>query len=155
MGVGVHEPLDEDLIEVAAKQLRDEALAVDLGLGELAEGGDVATVDVLHRQNVFGRIAGDRSRDHDALELRERVAQPAKVIGLEPIVELGSDRGAELIDHRRESVPAARGRVLIDELRELLDDVDVVLDLGPDPRSLHLHRDSTTVAQDGAVHLPE
>ena len=153
--VGVDEAVDQDLVEVGVEELGGQGAPVVSLAGERAERADVAAIDQVHRQHERGGVVVDRLGDDDAVVGGEVRAEQAEVGGLEPVVELGHDRAAELLDHAAEPVAAPHLGVTVDELGELLDDLHVLDDLLAHAGPLDLDGDGAAVAQHCPVHLAE
>ena len=82
------------------------------------------------------------------------MADHLEVAGLLSIVQLAQDRPAELLHHVHEAEPPPCLGVVVGQLGNGGDGPHVVGHPDPDPRSLHLDRDHSTVAHLGPVHLP-
>lgn len=89
------------------------------------------------------------------MSVGEMLAEGHEVGRFVAVVELGHQRQPELLDHVSEAEPAAGLGVVVGKLGDALDHLHVVDDLGPDVRTLDLHRDGSTVAQLGPVDLTE
>ena len=90
------------------------------------------------------------------MDLREAlhpVGQPAGVVRLVAVVELLEHALRELADDRREPDLAGDPDPPLGDAGQLLDDAQVGLGLGLDPRSLDLDRDERAVVEPGLVDL--
>ena len=90
------------------------------------------------------------------MDLREAghpVGEAAGVVGLVAVVELLEDARRELGDDACEADLARDRQPPLRDLGELLDDAEVRLGLGRDPRSLDLDRDERPVVQRRPVDL--
>ena len=81
------------------------------------------------------------------------VRQAASVVRLVPIVELLEDTLGELGDDRAEADLACHAQALLRDARQLLDDPEVGLRLGLDPRPLDLDRHERPVVEPRLVDL--
>jgi hypothetical protein len=155
MGIGVEEPVDEDLLHVGLEELLGQIRPVDLEPGERADRGDLAPADVVHGQHARRRVVLDGERDDDPLELGQVAAERHEVLRLEPVVQLAREALPELIEDRLEPVVAADLGVGVEELGDRRQRLDVLGDALPDAGPLHLHRHLAAVAEPRAMHLAE
>ena len=110
-------------------------------------------VDELHRDDSLpGQVVVD-GRDVDLGEALHAVRQPPGVIGLVAVVELLEDARGELGDDVPEADLAGDEQAPLGHAGEFLDDAQVGLRLGQDPRSLDLDRDDRAIEQGRAMDL--
>ena len=97
--------------------------------------------DVVHREDARAGVALDRLRDDDRLEFLEVLADQAQVAGFLHVIELSFERDAEFGDHADEVVTLASAGAAGQELRDLLERLEIGRDGLRDVRPLHLDRD--------------
>ncbi len=78
-----------------------------------------------------------------------------RVAALEPVVELLPDLPRELVDERTRVDEVERAHALLHELRRLVQEDEVGLDLTHRVRALHLDRDLAAVRKRRLVHLTD
>ena len=65
VGIGVDEPVDEDLLQVRSEQLVGQQCPVDVDLAERTQVRDLLTLDELGGQDEGGAVVLDDRRNHD------------------------------------------------------------------------------------------
>src|SRR5207237_8683166 len=98
MRIGVKETIDEDLLEVGAKNFLGQGVAVEFHSGEGTEVGDFFAVYVMHRQNPGGAVIGDRLRDDDVFEFLEVVADGGEIRSFLPVIQFPQQTFAKLVE---------------------------------------------------------
>jgi hypothetical protein len=155
MGIGVEEPVNQDLVEIRRKQRGGEPWTFHLHECKRTHRAEIAPWDVVHRQDRVRRVVGDGLGNDYARVFRQVVAQHLEVGRLLPIVEFGHERALELFDHVGETEPAPRIRVVIGELGDCGDGLHVGEDVSTDVRALNLDGHRAPIAECCSVDLAE
>ena len=151
--VAVEEPVHQDLLDDRPDEDGAELRGVEAGRPQLVRLRDLDPVDELHRDDpLAGQLVVD-GRDVDLREALHPVRQPAGVVRLVAVVELLEDALGELGDDRREPDLASDRDPPLGDAGQLLDDAQVGLGLGLDPRPLDLDRHERPVVEPGLVDL--
>ena len=116
---------------------------------------DLAPVQVLERQDPRRGVRADHSRDDDVRIAREVLVEHLGVPRLVAVVELEPDGARELVDELAGIDEVERAHALVQELRRLVEEREVRLDLSGSGGSLHLDGDLSPVGQHRSVHLPD
>ena len=148
-------PVVEDHPEVGAEELLDHGSGVDVHEGERPEVGDLAPLDVLHRQDPARRELEERLGHDEVLVVAGEVNEPEEVLRLPAVVELADERAAELAEQLAQAVRAADARALVGDLGDLAEDAHVVADRVADVGALDLDDDVPAGAGRRAVDLTE
>ena len=130
-------------------------LAGGVSLGLRRAGGErrvVVAADELQREDTPRRERVDDPRNDDVRVVLVHPSKGVGGVGLEAVVDLGEEDGANLVERLFGLIAPADGRDHRLEKREAL---QVVLDRLVDARVLHLHGDALAGARDGAVHLAD
>ena len=155
MGVGVKVTVDEDHLDRCRDGVVGDLLGVEAGGEDGVTVVGLDTGDELGGQHALaGELAHHRG-DRDAGQRVEVAREPARVVGLEPVVELEQQRGAELLDDLMGARVARSGRAPFGEPCCAGEDQQVRLYARLDVRALNLDGDCAAVGQCRAVHLPE
>ncbi len=85
----------------------------------------------------------------------EVAMEGAGVASLLPVVELLAHRAGELVDEALRVDEVERADAILGDLRRLVEQRQVGLDLPRRRRALHLHRDAPAVWQHGRMHLTD
>ena len=101
--------------------------------------GEARAVGELGGEHPTGAELGEHRRDVDERMTGVVVGELLLVRGLEPVVELLAEPGAQLVDER--AGRRSPGNTLADAAEEQADVAEVGLDRLRDARVLHLHRD--------------
>ena len=155
MRIGVEETVNEDLVEVRLYQLIGQPLGVDVNERNRIQPRNLRPLHVLHRQDALTDVALDRCRYEDAGELGKVLFEQPKMARLYFVVELVHQRLSEFPNHRREFVPSADLRVLVDEGGDLIEHDQVGEYLFDDPWPLHLDSHIAASTEPCVMHLPE
>ena len=110
---------------------------------------------ILHRQDARGAVIGDRLGDDDVLELAQVLANRGEIRRFLPVIELAQKAFAELIEHLAKLVALPGRGVVIEELRDLIERIEIFEHRVANPGPLHLHRHLPAVAQTRFMHLPK
>ena len=116
---------------------------------------DLAPVQVLERQDPRRGVGADHSRDDDVRIAGEVLVEHLGVPRLVAVVELEPDGACELVDELTRIDEVERAHALVQELRRLVEEREVRLDLSGGGGSLHLHGDLPSVGQHRSVHLTD
>ncbi len=154
MRVGVEHAVDQDLLQVRAEEILGQRRAVHLGPFDAADGRDLRSADVVHREHAGGREIVHGQRHDDVLEVAQLVCDGDQVAGLLAVIELRQQRVLEFLDDARR-INVACGADPIDDRRDLVERREVLVDPFPDARPLHLDRHFAAAAQHGAVNLAQ
>jgi|GEM_PF-6060419 len=155
VGIGVEEPVLEDLLQVGLERELGEVPGKDAERPDAFQVVDAHPVHELHGEQAAPRIAPVDPRDDDIGKCRH---VPGKLFGVLPLldeIELPADLRGEFL-HQAGGVVDRKFRVTaLDPPGERLHDGDIVLDRRPDARPLYLHRHFGPVLQHRPVHLGE
>ena len=99
--------------------------------------------------------SGVHRRNVDSVDLREHALEPARVVGLDRVVELAQQGAPELAHDSGEVGVGGPIDPALQHRGAARQDLDVGPQLVVDVRALHLHRDATTVVRRRLVHLCE
>ena len=116
---------------------------------------DLRAAKELERQDPRRRVLPDDLRHDDALVAHEVAVEYLRVPRLVAVVELEADGARELVHELSRVHELERLDALAQELRRLVEQAEVGLDLLRGGRALHLDRDLAAVRQHGAVHLSD
>ena len=78
-----------------------------------------------------------------------------KIVRLLPVIELAQQALAKLVEHLAELVALSKLGVVIEELRDLIERIEVFDHRLANSRTLHFHGDLPAIAQDAPMHLAE
>ena len=137
------------VIEIREPPALVERPVLDVDVGELH------AVEVLERQHARARVRPVDLRHRDVRMTGEVLVEAVGVPRFEPVVELLPDRARELVDDLVRVDEVERANALLRELRRLVHQREVGLDLPRRVRPLHLDDDAPAVRQRRAVHLPD
>ena len=155
MRVGVEEPVAEDHRHPRlGDQVGEMAPLVDRERLEL-EVGQLLALEQLEREHALPGVAPVDVRDADVRVAGEVPVEGLGVPRLLPVVELVTDRARELVDQLARVDEVERADALLGDLRRLVEERKVGLDLSRRVRALHLDRDPLAVRQHRAVHLAD
>ncbi len=155
MRVGVKEPVPEDHRHPRLGDEVREVAPLFERETERVDVGELRPVEPLECQHARARV-----RPVDLRHLHVRVAgevavERLRVAALEPVVELLPDLPRELVDEPTRVDEVERADTLLHELRRLVQEDEVGLDLTRCVRTLHLHRHGAAVRKRRAVHLSD
>ena len=119
------------------------------------ELGDLRPAQELERQDASGRVLADDRGHDDARRVREVPVEGFRVPRLVRVVELEANRARELVDELLWIDELERAHALLQELRRLVEEPEVGLDLPRRLGALNLDRDLLAVREHGPVHLPD
>ncbi len=153
MGVGVDEVLHEDLPHVDLVEVARHLGAVDAGLLERGEAGDLQVADVLEGQGAPGALLPEDPRHVDAAVAGEFAGEAfgAPAFGLE--VELAPGDGAELQVQAVEVDAPAQAAPELEQADRERGRGEVGLDQHFDARAQHLDHHPLAVRQPRPMHL--
>ena len=155
MRVAVEEPVAEDHRHPRlGDQVGEVPALLERPCVEL-EVGELHAVEVLEREHARARVRPVDARDRDVRVTGEVPVEGIRVARLEPVVELLPDRARELVDDLVRVDEVERADALLGELRRLVHEREVGLDLPRRVRPLHLDGDAAAVRQRRAMHLPD
>ena len=141
-----HPRLGDEIREVAPL-LERQRQRVDVG--------ELRSLDPLERQHACARVLPVHLRDVHVAVAGEVAVERLRVAALEAVVELSPQLPRELVDEPGGVDEVERAHALLHELRRLVHELDVGLDLTLRVGPLHLHRDGPSVRERRAVHLPD
>ena len=140
-------PSTRTCLMIGPDEDRAELGRVEAGRAELVRLRDLDPVDELHRDDALaGQVVVDE-RDVDLREARHPVGQAPGVVRLVAVVELLEDALRRTRRRCLEADLAGDREALLGDLGQLLDDAEVGLGLGQDPRALDLDRDERPVVE--------
>ncbi len=119
------------------------------------EVGDLGPAQELEREDAGGRVLANHAWHDDVAVASEVAVEHLRVARFVAVVELEADRARELVDELLRVHELERLDALLQELRGLVQETDVRLDLTGRRGTLHLDRDFLTVGQHRTVHLPD
>src|SRR5690606_767559 len=100
MRIGVHQPMNQDLVEVRPTQLTRQHLAVHFESDDRTERADLRTRHVFHRQDTRRRVLRDRAWDDD-VEIRAQILpehlQMPCLLEIIEFAEQGATKGLEQV----------------------------------------------------------
>ena len=131
----------QDLLDDRADEHRSERRRVETGSPELVRLRDLDAVDEFHREDPLAGQLVPHVGDVDLGEAGHPVCQATRVVGLVAVVELLEDARREFRHDRLEADLAGDRESLLRHARQFLDDPQIRLGLGHDPRPLDLDRD--------------
>ena len=155
MGIAVEDPVTEDHRHpgLGHHVRQPSPLVVRELLG--VEVGDLRPLQELERQHPRPGVAPVDARHAHVWVACEVPVEGAGIARLLAVVELLAHRASELVDEavRVDEVECAHS--ILRDLRRLVQQREVGLDLPRRRRPLHLHRDAPAVRQHGRVHLAD
>ena len=116
---------------------------------------DLRPVQELEREHARRRVLPDDARDDHPRIAREVAVEGVGVPRLVAVVELEPDRARELVDELPRVHELERAHALAEQLRRLVEQPEIRLDLAGGRRPLDLDGHDLAVGQDGAVHLAD
>lgn len=147
--------LDEDHPQVRREQLVHHGPGVHVEQAQRSDVGDLAALDVVHRDHPGAAQLGHRVRHDEPVVAAGQPAEQLQIAGLAAVVQLPGEGAAELCEQLGQPVRPPQIRTAIGGLRQRRQRGHVRADLVPDPGPLHLDHDLAAAAQRRAVHLPE
>ena len=155
MRVAVEEAVAEDHRQPGlGDHVREAAALLHRPRFEL-QVGELDAVQELEREHPLARVAPVDARHRDVRVAGEVAVERLRVPAFLAVVELETDRAGELVDDLTCVDEVERAHALLDELRGLLEQLDVALDLARRIRALHLHCDAAAVGKNRPVHLAD
>ena len=155
MRIGVEEPVDDDLVEVCAKELARKAFGVDILSRQRCQRRDLSTFHQFHGEDAAAGVVLNRFRDDDPGEFPQVLADRRQVVRLALVIQFLQHRTAELVDDSREVELRPRRRMAIEKTGDLLHHREVLGHALADAGALNLDRDLAAVAELRAMHLPQ
>ena len=155
MRVAVEEGVPEDHRHPGIRKLEREVAPVVTRPGVEVEVPDVRPLEPLERQQSVGRVAPPHARHRDALVAGEVPTKGLCVARLLLVVELLSDRTAELVDELGRVEEVELADTFTDDTRRGRHQPEVGLDLPRGRRALHLHDDVGAGRERRPVHLAD
>ena len=117
--------------------------------------GDLGALEELEREHARPRVAREDAWHLDVPVAGEVPVEGLCVLGLDPVVELLTKRTPELVDELLRVDEVERADAVLGDLRGLVEETEVGLDLPRRRRPLHLDRDPATVREHRRVHLAD
>ena len=155
MRVAVEDPVAEDHRHPGLRHhVREPAALVLRELARL-EVGDLRSVEELERQHTCARVAPEHARDAHVRMTGEVPVERVGVTRLLAVVELLAHGAGELVDEPLRVDEVERADAFLRDLRRLVEQGEVRLDLPGRARALHLHGDAAAVGENGLVHLAD
>ena len=117
--------------------------------------GDLRPVEELEREHARARVAPVDARDAHARMTGEVPVERVGVARLLAVVELLAHGARELVHEALRVDEVECANAVLRDLRRLIEQREVGLDLPRRCRALHLHGDAAAVREDGLVHLAD
>ena len=130
----MEEAVDEELLDEGRDERPRDGLALDARV-ELVGMRGLDPVDEVHHEDPLGAQLRIHRGHADAVDRRQDVRQPPRVVGLGRVVELLQDPVGELLDDGDQPEPACGRDALVGQSGQLLHDAQVGAHLGLDVRA--------------------
>ena len=155
MRVAVEEAVPEDHRHPRLRDLVREVAPLLDRQRQRVDVGELRSLEPLEREHARARVRPVHLRHVHVRLAGEVVVERLRVPRLEAVVELLADLPRELVDEPARVDEVERVHALLHELRRLVEQRDVGLDLPWRARPLHLDGDLLAVREHRAVHLPD
>jgi hypothetical protein len=149
------EAVDDDLVQVGAKQLTRERQSVEVLAHQRRDGRDLPAAHELHRQHARAAVIVDRHRDEKAAEGAEIGGEAYEIVRFAAVVELLRESPPEFRDRPHEVELPSRRCVVIEELGDVFHRREVLGETFADVRALYLDGHLASIAKFGAMHLAQ
>src|SRR5713226_6113179 len=99
MWVRVKETIDQNLLEISAKQFFGQGRAIQLQQPQWTQTGDFLARNEIHSQDPGGSEVFNRFGNDDVLKLAQASAQPNQIVCLAFEIKFAQQTGAQLSEH--------------------------------------------------------
>src|ERR1044071_6917532 len=155
MRVCVEDAINEDLLEIGMEKIFGQLVAVQIHQRQRTQSRDLLAFDVIHRQHARGAVVFHRHRHDDSFKLTKVSIEDDEVARFLPVVEFTQKAFTQFPKNHTELITTARLRMIVQKLRDALQDFQILEDDFAYSGSLHFDDHLTTISHLGAMRLTE
>src|SRR6185503_1211718 len=153
MRIGMEHTVNQNLLQVTAKQFVGEAGPIDLHQTKRTDVGDFLSRNVFHRQHARSAVVHDRLGNDYPIKLAQVIREHREVVSLSFEVELLKQTLSQADEHVSEFVTPPEFGVRIQKLSYLFESVEVFHNLFANVGPLNFYYDRAPVPHVSAVNL--